>query len=1110
MLTQNNWSELQTILKETTLAVTTVKSKEDEIQSEFSKNLADFYKLKRKAIRLRENNLKVLGISSTSKPLTKIKVEISQNEDDLSYYLSIKQFLFEFRNNPDILLQFIGTLTNSDDQYLAAKVLMHFFFEDVTQAESSAPLEDMLTMFLSKEIPNVPDFFVDSFPSESNFFGKLIKEMGNRNEVKVHVKDIVADIVKELESYQYNQNEYHVTLNIGELNQILVDVKENNGKNRNDSFEVIDKNNTGNYDIRKSKPLSGSMHYKTRSMNTTGLTIDKAVNVTKSIYFPNYGNSNNDLSKMQTEDGLYGNLINIDSKYLRNAMKNETNEFMKIFYMKHINNITSEDKEGMYLVNTFRTAFSSIQNYEPISELYLKYFTIIKNLIKKLLDNIMNNIPFLPKIIKHTAQKIFYMLREQHPNIDEVTLDMYIANFYIQTIIIPTLLQPETNEFIMSDKICSMNTHKSLQSIAIVLRNLARCELFSIDDNNNYVIFNTFILENVSRINAIVNSIVIERENDIFYNVDQSMTKSEDIYQVICLSKREIYLFLNKFNQCKMLKDKTQYYNLNEEKKDIFSDVIEELKEKTEKEKEIYYLFLNMNLNEERKRTMKIEHKKEKISSYNSPSQFINEIKICIKYVLSNVPEISSQNTVDVENLFLSLHQMISHYHKDYDKILQSQIPLNWYSNYIITTLKQIPPEYSANNYSLLYKELMNETDSFRTALVNKNCLLVGPMSSELTSLKKITKLAKNQYKHLKDFETTIKMRYFIQSAKLEVCLLNGVDNFNVVYDYNKKGIQENVKLKEEELILKTQLDCSHAAAEKMSGISGLLGMNAKLLEGFEQTKRTAHCNSVDDFIKQIVHYGKDIVQDILKCVPSTMLTLKATNNNKTTNPTNANEVIEQYINYIEDFIDVKEHYKTLITSPKNPQKKEIFMDRLQNFIKTKISHKLKLPISLLDADIAFLIQCKRLLWLDPFEHLKIPKEAINDYQMEKSMEFMRKMDKEKFCDNILSMFSKAIDVIVKMYKFTLANEGATLDDFLPIICYIIIQVKPKKMISNFANCQYFMSEKNKNQNMGYNLTNMHAFIAYINGIDHIKVGMENQEKEFNERCDKSLMEDKE
>ena len=84
-------------------------------------------------------------------------------------------------------------------------------------------------------------------------------------------------------------------------------------------------------------------------------------------------------------------------------------------------------------------------------------------------------------------------------------------------------------------------------------------------------------------------------------------------------------------------------------------------------EKEIYYLFLNMNLNEERKRTMKIEHKKEKISSYNSPSQFINEIKICIKYVLSNVPEISSQNTVDVENLFLSLHQMISHYHKDYD-----------------------------------------------------------------------------------------------------------------------------------------------------------------------------------------------------------------------------------------------------------------------------------------------------------------------------------------------------------------------------------------------------------------------------------------------------------
>ena len=51
----------------------------------------------------------------------------------------------------------------------------------------------------------------------------------------------------------------------------------------------------------------------------------------------------------------------------------------------------------------------------------------------------------------------------------------------------------------------------------------------------------------------------------------------------------------------------------------------------------------------------------------------------------------------------------------------------------------------------------------------------------------------------------------------------------------------------------------------------------------------------------------------------------------KQTKPLNANEVIETYINYIENYVWVKEPYRTLITSLKKNQQ---FIDKFQNDIK--------------------------------------------------------------------------------------------------------------------------------------------------------------------------------
>ena len=59
---------------------------------------------------------------------------------------------------------------------------------------------------------------------------------------------------------------------------------------------------------------------------------------------------------------------------------------------------------------------------------------------------------------------------------------------------------------------------------------------------------------------------------------------------------------------------------------------------------------------------------------------------------------------------------------------------------------------------------------------------------------------------------------------------------------------------------------------------------------------------------------------------------LKSSNmKKKQTKPLNVNEVIETYINYIENYVWVKEPYRTLITSLKKNQQ---FIDKFQNDIK--------------------------------------------------------------------------------------------------------------------------------------------------------------------------------
>lgn len=132
-MNQNDWRNLQLFLKKTNLSYLEMKKKEKEFNEELDNEICKYYKFKKKCRLICDNNLKFIGFNTSCPPKKKIKIEIINKPEELSFYNSIKKFLLEFRSNLDLLLKFINVLDGRNEQLIIANVLVHYFFEDITK-----------------------------------------------------------------------------------------------------------------------------------------------------------------------------------------------------------------------------------------------------------------------------------------------------------------------------------------------------------------------------------------------------------------------------------------------------------------------------------------------------------------------------------------------------------------------------------------------------------------------------------------------------------------------------------------------------------------------------------------------------------------------------------------------------------------------------------------------------------------------------------------------------------------------------------------------------------------------------------------------------------------
>ena len=1077
-----DWRDLQYSLKQLHISLTDVQNKEIEMQKVLNTSLTLYYKYKRKILFYINNIQGFMGLNKNIQysDTTKVNIE-GANKEENYIFGPLKTYLFLFRNNFENLFNFIAFLKPEEYQKISV-LLTHFFYEDITLNESSNALNHVYYTLLSHELNNFCDsYFIDGYINPHSFTAKMTEQLLQRNEIKLYISHILSNSIKDIEEYCEKYFLMNMTLDLEVVGK-CIHLNEKNAA-ENEKMHTLQKSKT---------MLTSSQNPGAEKKNFPDTPLAKRQSV---FGVPEKKKGEIEILSKDKINKIFKEDFDYTEKTLKNLMKKVDNNVYKMVYLRQLNQINNPDCKNIFSIKSFQDKLKEKGDYTKLFTYYDQNLKTIKNIITSIINNIIKFKDFVPNLVKTAYMAIYNYFNTSYQNMNYFEVNLFMINFLFEYIIIPTLKCPEINELLVKEKIFELKTHQDLSTIIYILRHIANCQFFVEDD---YKMLNTFIVEQHVYLQNYFSDLTQNFQRQIFNRMKSSdYILPNENYQTMCLSREEIQIFINHFKEMEFEDEKEELKRMVEDSDRLIRDNRND-KFSTQQ----FFVFLNLNYNGERQKNLKIEKKVEKYTSIDIEGDeklFVENVKNCINYVLVNVPPIRDElKDAEFEGLFSHLNDVIN-YHKDEykDTFGNKNIPLSWYSNYIINILDKLPKSYSNDNYLKLFKEMNNEITEQRQIIANKNNVLSIDLSGEIDTFKKMVKIYKHQLKLCKTLDLNAKVLYFVEKADLPICMMNGSFQFDTVYDL--LGQDEAKKYSEvnmEELLIETQPNCIHTKYESKN--PKMSNSDKKKLNSY---KERSHANTVSEFTKLIERYILQIVDDIFSKIKS--------KKNEYINKTKANEILENYIVFIDDIS--KEKYKEFFISKNersSSKKQKDFLNKVQLYILRKISLSIKKQGKSFEyyidyEDAKFKDKCLQLRWLDPVDNLSIDPSMVSNTQINLARDFIRKMDRERAGPKIIKYFSKAVNIIVKMITFTTGREDLSIDDFLPIMVFLFISVGPVNVISNFGNATYFMLSSEENENTGYNLANIEGCINFINMYNEEKCGM--TKEEFNENCKKSL-----
>ena len=342
-------------------------------------------------------------------------------------------------------------------------------------------------------------------------------------------------------------------------------------------------------------------------------------------------------------------------------------------------------------------------------------------------------------------------------------------------------------------------------------------------------------------------------------------------------------------------------------------------------------------------------------------------------------------------------------------------------ATFLQLNLKNIPSDYSFNNYSKLFIELIHETES---SIKDLQVNLINHFYLKVKNAEKLNMIVNSNLYQIKQMEKCINIKNLYNTIDCPVKL-------TTIYDPNT-----NILTK-----ISIEQDSSENALKKINLFI------EKFPDFREENKKLQNSNEDDDIIA---------FEEKLE----------------------VNEVLNTYFGYLKKILKNKKIME------KYTHEEFLNMNfELDNYILSKLHNKL-FPEKQTKKDLKFYNKCCRLDFLKP-ENIIKDKKMINEKLWITAMNNINEMDNQKTPMEKIKCFNKAFAILQNSITFCSGKDELGVDDSITILQYVFLKAKPKMMCSNMNYSMLFIDSELAKKQYGMLLTQMNMIYTIIENMKY-------------------------
>ena len=982
-------------------------------------------------------------------------------------YNFIPNFFYYLWGNPKLVADIIKNCDIKDIKASLANLFINNFYKNIL---SNNYVENnllyVLTILIKDEIDNLKNVDdSDKFMGDESKVGVFMNELRKNNDIKCFFKTSILNIISDLESMS--------TLN---LNLDSQDVLNNLTKKIQTEFEYESK-----------------LDY-----------LEKIINQYTSVQEIEELRINHPTQKNTKEEIKQKNIEIFVSKYFKilplselKKIKSEsgTNYPDMNDYIEHITKNVDDDNcySNLQLMEKFRE--KKIFSNKLIS-LYSTKFFIIKNLLDKFFSSLEQNLNLMPYYVKCICKIISVLIQKKFNDINIVKTGTFISKFFFKKLIMPILVNPEIELFI-NDFIISGNTLPNLKVLNQILTKIFSFKLFLNNysiNNNIYTPFNWYILDKMPEIFEIFNKLTdvelpsfindfINDKLEPSFSYDYFTSNKEELimHKTICFTSQDLNALLNGFSKLKENVDITQYKNgsyflktydniIYEKNRKTLNSIesfviLKEYENDTENNQnelfeynyENYYLLQKLTINEENKEVFDLSindknnfYIKETTDGNENNENTTKNIIIKFKNFLSDLLyKIGPLKLSDFSQCKISNTNDILNSIKKYSKlaynVLDDSIPPEWYAMSLLYLIKDIPEDYSKNDFEKLYDEFEKEINDS----INKyNLDILCDCFDKIKYLEKEKDNFEKFLEVLKDLELNEKVKQIVKNDFIPIKISLSYDKNNYSFNIKKSN------LKKDELIKKGSKE---------------INKNIK--------KYKKHCHSIQSFIDNFPNFL--ILQE------------KNTDFFSTQKNFNVPEILRQYF-----FSIIREH---LINSKKIDNSKDLVLieNKIYDYVMSKINTRIFPQND--DEDDKLYKKSFMLSWVKPEHFLEGKRDYFFDIFLQDVANFFRALENERSPRKKIENIDNIFNFILQIVEINGGNQNLGVDDQFPILCYSFIKAKMSKLFSNLKFIKLYRNSLIEKGNE-HQLAQLIAVCTFVININYKNLNGITKD-EFNKNC---------